>query len=39
MANSIIVLCARLILALLTEGVALFYFLLSDVQSEASIDD
>lgn len=39
MANSIIVLCARLILALLTEGVALFYFLLSDVQTKQTIDD
>jgi hypothetical protein len=39
MANSIIVLCARLLLALLTEGVALFYFLLSDIESKSSIDE
>ena len=36
MANSIIVVCARLFLALLTEGVALFYFLLSDVPNNGS---
>jgi hypothetical protein len=40
MANSIIVLCARLFLALMTEGVALFYFLLSDVHNTGSqLDD
>lgn len=33
MANSTIVLCARLLLAIFTEGVALFYFLLSDLDS------
>lgn len=31
MANSTIVLCARLLLTMCTEGVALFYFLLSDM--------
>lgn len=39
MANSIVVLCARLILALMTEGVALLYFLLSDVKTKLSLDD
>ena len=32
MANSTIVLCARLLLTMCTEGVALFYFLLSDME-------
>jgi len=39
MANSIIVLCARLILAILTEGIALFYFLLTDLNTEADVND
>lgn len=33
MANSTIVLCARLLLSICTEGVALFYFILSDMDS------
>jgi hypothetical protein len=33
MANSTIVLCARLLLSICTEGVALLYFLLSDMDS------